>query len=56
VGTGKANPIAAVRSAVMMLDFLGETDAAARIAKAVEDPSKFTGTTAEIGDAVAARV
>src|SRR5687768_8745534 len=56
VGTGKANPIAAVRSAAMMLDFLGETDAAARITKSVEDPSAFTGTTAEIGDAISERV
>ena len=33
-GTGKANPIAAILSAAMMLDFLGEADAAARIRKA----------------------
>ena len=39
-----------------MLDFLGESDAAARITKAIEDPSQFTGTTAEIGDAIAERV
>src|SRR5205814_2148154 len=38
VGTGKANPIAAVRSAAMMLDFLGEADASARIVKAIEEP------------------
>ena len=31
VGTGKANPTAAILSAAMMLDFLGEADAAARI-------------------------
>lgn len=35
-GTGVANPIAAISSAAMMLDHLGEEDAAARIAKAVE--------------------
>ncbi|MDQ1393040.1 MAG: 3-isopropylmalate dehydrogenase, partial [Acidimicrobiaceae bacterium] len=34
-GTGRANPTAAVISAAMMLDFLGETDTAARISKAV---------------------
>ena len=34
VGTGKANPIAAILSAAMMLEFLGEADAAARIRKA----------------------
>ena len=52
----KPDMAAAVRSAAMMLDFLGDTDAAARIAKAVEDPSQFTGTTAEIGDAISERV
>ena len=30
-GTGTANPLAAIRSAAMMLDFLGEADAARRI-------------------------
>ncbi|MCU1448654.1 MAG: isocitrate/isopropylmalate dehydrogenase [Acidimicrobiales bacterium] len=56
VGTGKANPIAAVRSAALMLDFLGEADAAARITKAIEDPRQYTGTTADIGDAIAERL
>src|SRR5437763_10994771 len=56
VGTGKANPIAAVRSAALMLDFLGEADAAGRITKAVEDASLSTGTTAENGDAISERV
>ena len=56
VGTGRANPIAAVRSAAMMLDFLGEADASARIIKAIEEPTQFTGTTAEIGDAISERV
>ncbi|HEY8523799.1 MAG TPA: 3-isopropylmalate dehydrogenase [Acidimicrobiales bacterium] len=55
-GTGKANPTAAVLSAAMMLDFLGEADAAARIRKACADPSALTGTTPEIGDAIAARL
>jgi 3-isopropylmalate dehydrogenase len=55
-GQAKANPVAAVLSAAMMLDFLGETDAAARIRKACAEPSALTGTTSEIGDAVAARV
>jgi 3-isopropylmalate dehydrogenase len=36
-GSGRANPLAAIRSASMMLDFLGEPDAAARIDKAVFD-------------------
>jgi 3-isopropylmalate dehydrogenase len=56
VGTGRANPVAAIRSAVLMLEFLGEADAAARITKAVADPTALSGTTAEIGDAVASRV
>src|SRR3954471_6400409 len=56
VGTGKANPTAAILSAALMLDFLGEGDAAARIRKACEDPSSFSGATNEIGDAVAAQL
>ena len=55
-GTGTANPLAAVRSAAMMLDFLGEADAAARIAKAVGEASALAGTTSQLGDAVAGRV
>jgi 3-isopropylmalate dehydrogenase len=55
-GQAKANPVAAVLSAAMMLDFLGEADASARIRKACADPSTLTGTTPEIGDAIAARV
>jgi 3-isopropylmalate dehydrogenase len=55
-GQAKANPTAAVLSAAMMLDFLGDADAAARIRKACADPSALTGSTPEIGDAIAARV
>jgi 3-isopropylmalate dehydrogenase len=55
-GQAKANPVAAILSAAMMLDFLGEADAAARIRKACADPSVLTGSTPEIGDAVAALV
>ena len=43
---------AAVLSAAMMLEFLGEADAAARIHKACADPAPEGGT-AEIGDAIA---
>jgi hypothetical protein len=39
-----------------MLEFLGEADAAARVTKAVADASSLSGTTSEIGDAVAASV
>jgi tartrate dehydrogenase/decarboxylase/D-malate dehydrogenase len=35
-GQGKANPIAAILSAGMMLEFLGETESAAKIKKAVQ--------------------
>ena len=58
-GTGKANPVAAIRSAGMMLEFLGEAAAAARITKAVSDwlaaPDPTLNTVA-IGDAIAERV
>ena len=53
-GTGKADPTAAVISAAMMLDFLGEADAASRVRKAVEAAGDVTGSTTEIGDAIAA--
>jgi 3-isopropylmalate dehydrogenase len=55
-GTGTANPLAAIRSAALMLDFLGEADAADRITKAISDPGSLSGSTTEIGDAVAARL
>jgi 3-isopropylmalate dehydrogenase len=54
VGTGKANPVAAILSAALMLDFLGEQAAAVRIRAACEDVP--AGTTSEIGNSVAARV
>ena len=69
VGTGRANPMAAIISAALMLDYLGETDAAARITKAVADyrqhrhtdrPSdghtEVGASTSQIGDAIAERV
>ncbi len=55
-GTGKADPRAAIVSAAMMLEFLGENDAAARVREAVEKSDDVTGTTSEIGDAIAERV
>jgi 3-isopropylmalate dehydrogenase len=56
-GTGRADPTGAVVSAAMMLEFLGQADAADRIRKAVDavGPTTTAGTT-EIGDAIAARV
>jgi 3-isopropylmalate dehydrogenase len=55
-GTGTANPIAAILSAAMMLDHLGEADAAARVRKACADPTALSGSTAAIGDAIVARL
>jgi len=55
-GTGRANPVAAVLSGAMMLDHLGEDAAAERIRKACARPETLTGATAEIGDAIAARL
>ena len=45
-GTAKANPLAAVSSAVLMLEHLEEVEAAQRIARAVAD---FEGDVAELG-------
>ncbi len=56
VGTGRANPTAAILSAAMMVEFLGETAAADRIRAACADPKTQDGTTTEIGDAIAERV
>jgi 3-isopropylmalate dehydrogenase len=56
VGTGKADPRAAIISAAMMLEFLGENDSAARVQKAVAASDEITGTTSEIGDDIAGRV
>jgi 3-isopropylmalate dehydrogenase len=55
-GTGAADPRAAITSAAMMLEFLGEGDAAARIIKAVEQSDDVSGTTTEIGDTIAGRI
>ncbi len=45
-GTNRANPLAAVSSAVLMLEHLGEDDAATRIARAVRD---FEGDASILG-------
>jgi 3-isopropylmalate dehydrogenase len=45
-GTGKANPLAAVSSAVLMLEHLDEVEAAQRIARAVAD---FEGDVTALG-------
>jgi len=53
-GQGKANPVAAILSGAMMLEFLGEDDAAARIRAACEDVPD--ASTSAIGDEIAKRV
>ena len=59
-GTGTANPAAAIRSAALMLDFLGESSAAEKVTQAVADfvtsQPKPTLSTAAIGDAIAERL
>lgn len=65
-GKGIANPIAAIRSAAMMLDFLGEATAAADIETAVNANLAAgkvrtpdlggTSTTVEVGNDIASRV
>jgi len=53
-GQGKANPVAAILSGAMMLEFLGEDAAAARIRTACEGVPE--GSTSAIGDEIALRV
>jgi 3-isopropylmalate dehydrogenase len=53
-GSNQANPVAAILSAALMLDFLGESDAAGRIRAACDDAG--TGSTTSVGDTIAARV
>jgi 3-isopropylmalate dehydrogenase len=60
-GKGIANPLAAIHSAALMLDFLGQTDAAARIKKALSEqsndmPSTEQLSTTAVGDAIAERL
>jgi 3-isopropylmalate dehydrogenase len=55
-GTGAADPRAAIISAAMLLEFLGENDAAARVKKAVEGSDDASGSTSEIGTRIAERV
>jgi len=61
VGTGKADPRAAIISAALMLDYLGEPAAAAKIRAAVErtvaaGSDMPTGPTVAIGDHIAANL
>jgi 3-isopropylmalate dehydrogenase len=53
-GQNKADPTAAILSAALMLDFLGEAAAAAKLQVACVEP--VTGTTTQVGDTIADRV
>ncbi len=53
-GTNTANPTAAILSAALMLDFLGEHRAADRVRAACAEP--VSGTTTFVGDTVADRL
>ena len=55
-GKGLANPTAAIISGALMLDHLGETDAAAKVMKAALELGNTEGGTAAVGDAIAAAV
>jgi 3-isopropylmalate dehydrogenase len=59
-GTGAADPTATVLSVALMLDHLGQPEAAARVERAVADDLAIRGgrvrRTVEIGDALAGRV
>jgi 3-isopropylmalate dehydrogenase len=55
-GQQKANPVAAILSAAMMVEFLGEADAGARIRKACADTATLVGSTSAVGDLVVARL
>jgi tartrate dehydrogenase/decarboxylase/D-malate dehydrogenase len=61
-GQGVANPIGAIWSAMLMLDQLGEADAAGRLMRAIEDACRNgictrdvggSASTTEVGDAIA---
>ncbi len=54
VGTGRANPIAAILSAALMLDFLNESAAADRMRAACALPT--SGSTTDIANTITARV
>ncbi len=55
-GQNIANPIAAILSGAMMLDHLGEHAAADRVRAACAACSSLSGSTTDVGDAIAARL
>jgi 3-isopropylmalate dehydrogenase len=56
VGTERVNPSSQILSAAMMLEFLGEAEAGARIRKALDDVLASNPVPTTIGDLVAGRV
>jgi 3-isopropylmalate dehydrogenase len=56
VGTDKVNPSSQILSAAMLVEFLGEAEAGARIRKALDDVLAGEPTPVTIGDLVAERV
>jgi len=65
-GQGIANPIGAIWAGAMLLDTLGEAEAAGRMMRAMEDTTREgryltrdvggTATTREVGEAIASRL
>jgi len=55
-GQAKANPTAAILSAAHMLEFLGEHEAAVKVQQACDATTDFSGSTGEIGDAIAKQI
>jgi 3-isopropylmalate dehydrogenase len=53
-GTGKADPVAAILSAALMMEFLGDSEMADRIRNACAEP--VSGTTSDVGTEIAIRV
>jgi 3-isopropylmalate dehydrogenase len=56
VGSDRVNPSSQILSAVMMLEFLGEADAASRVRKALDDVLASNPVPNTIGDLVAGRL
>ena len=49
VGTGRANPLAAILTAALMLEHLGHGDAAAGVERAVKKAVTSNNTTPDLG-------
>jgi 3-isopropylmalate dehydrogenase len=55
-GTGRANPIAAITTAMLMFEFVGLAHESAWIEESTREYLGMDGSTKEVGDAIAARV